>query len=71
MEKVLTPESSQISSIGYDVNTKVFEIVYKSNGSTYHYTDISLELWEGAKAAESKGKYCAAHIKSHKFTKIV
>lgn len=64
-----TPNSSQISSIGYDVDKKIFEIIYK-NGSKYHYADVEPELWEQAKAAESIGKFCAAHIKPHKYTKI-
>ena len=69
MEIKQTPESSQISSIGYDVDKKIFEIVYK-NGSKYHYFDCKLELWDQAKAADSVGKFCAAHIKPHKYIKI-
>jgi len=70
MDKKLTPESSQISSIGYDAKTKVFEVVYKSNGSIYHYKDVKPELWEEAQKADSIGKYVGAYIKSHKFTKV-
>ena len=65
-----TPESSQISSIGYDADTKIFEIVYKSNQSKYHYKDVSPNLWVEAQNCESIGKFCGAHIKSHKFTKV-
>ncbi len=65
-----TPESSQISSIGYDVDTRIFEIVYK-NGSKYHYKNVKPELWEEAQTAISIGKFCAANIKPHEFTKIV
>jgi len=71
MEKHLTPDSSQISSIGYDENKKIFEVVYKSNGSVYHYSEVKPELWQQAKEAVSIGKFVGAHIKNHKFTKIV
>jgi len=70
METKLTPESSQISSIGYDAEKKIFEVVYKSNGSRYHYHNVSADLWEKAKAADSVGKFVGAYIKSHKFTKV-
>lgn len=64
-----TPDSSQIHSIGYDKERKIFEIVYK-NMAKYHYFQVSEELWEKAQAAESIGKFCSAHIKPHEYKLI-
>jgi len=65
-----TPDSSQIKSIGYDSESKVFEVIYK-NGAKYHYSNVSPELWEEAKTAPSIGKFVHANIKSHEYKKIV
>jgi len=65
----LTPESSQIHSIGYDKERQTFEVVYK-NGAKYHYYNVSEELWEKAQTAESVGKFCSAHIKPHEYKLI-
>ena len=64
-----TPDSSQIKSIGYDAEHKIFEITYK-NDAAYHYFDVAPELWEQAQSAESVGKFCAEHIKTHKYKLI-
>lgn len=69
METKLTPESSQIHSIGYDKESKTFEIVYK-NKSKYHYYNVAEELWQQAQSAESVGKFCSAHIKPHEYKLI-
>lgn len=69
METKLTPNSSQIKSVGYDKENKIFEIVYK-NDAKYHYSDVSEDLWEKAKEAESIGKFCAAYIKPHNYKLI-
>jgi len=65
----LTPDSSQIHSIGYDKEKQIFEIVYK-NGAKYHYLEVLEELWEKAQTAESVGKFCSAHIKPHQYKLI-
>lgn len=64
-----TPDSSQIKSVGYDSDTKVFEIVYKNN-ATYHYFDVAPELWQQAQSAPSIGKFYAQYIKPHKYKLI-
>ena len=69
METRQTPDSSQIKSIGYDKESKVFEIVYK-NDSKYHYYNIEPNLWTDAQTCESIGKFCAAHIKPNKYKLI-
>lgn len=69
MEIKLTPDSSQIKSIGYSAEDKVFEIIYK-NDAKYHYYDVAPELWEQAKQAESIGKFCHANIKNHQYKRI-
>lgn len=65
----LTPDSSQIHSIGYDKERQTFEIVYK-NMAKYHYYDVPEELWQQAQTAESIGKFCTAHIKPHSYKLI-
>jgi len=62
-------ESSQISSIGYDEKSKVFEVVYKTGGK-YEYYDVSADLWIKAQEAQSVGKFVHAYIKPHKYKKI-
>ncbi|MFA7289595.1 MAG: KTSC domain-containing protein [Melioribacteraceae bacterium] len=69
MKIKLTPDSSQIHSIGYDEERKTFEIVYK-NMAKYHYFNVPAELWQQAQTATSIGKFCGAHIKSHDYKLI-
>jgi len=64
-----TPDSSQIKSIGYDSDTKVFEIVYKNN-ATYEYYDVPPALWFAAQTANSIGKFVNEFIKSYKYKLI-
>lgn len=64
-----TPDSSQIKSIGYDSETKVFEIVYKNN-ATYEYYDVAADLWEAAQSVPSIGKFVNEFIKPHKYKLI-
>lgn len=54
-------ESSTINSIAYEPN----ELYVKfTSGSVYKYKDVSKELFESLKAADSKGKFFGANIKN-------
>ena len=67
----MTPvESSNIASVGYDEQTKVLHIQFKS-GATHAYSDVSPEKHKALMAAESKGKHFIAHIRnSHKSNRV-
>ena len=71
MEMIIkqTPDSSQIKSIGYNKEEKIFEITYK-NGAIYDYFDVDPSLWEQAQTAPSIGKFCAQYIKPHSYKLI-
>jgi len=66
-----TPDSSQILSIGYDKEQKIFEVIYKGKtNSTYHYYSVVESLWEDAQKAESIGKFVSTYIKPHQYKKV-
>ncbi len=62
MEYVATPESSNISQIGYDRDTSVLEVEF-NNGGTYLYYDVPESVWEEFKGADSKGQFLHQQIK--------
>lgn len=64
VDLIFTPESSQITAIGYDAQSQTLVIRFKSNGAVYHYFDVPPATWEGFKAAESKGRFFGKNIKS-------
>ena len=56
-------ESSNISQIGYDELEFVLYVTFH-NGSTYFYTDMPMNIWEGFLDAPSKGSYFWQNIRS-------
>ena len=60
-------ESHQIAAIGHDAATEILAIQFKSwkggTGSTYYYSNFTVEDFAAFKAAESKGKHFGEHIK--------
>ena len=56
--------SSNISSIGYDEDSRTLEIEFHS-GSIYQYFDVPLNIYQELMSAGSKGQYFAAHIKGY------
>lgn len=62
MEWIETPESSNISRIGYDEANRVLKIEFK-NGSLYDYFDVPVNVFEGMRNAPSKGQYLAQQVK--------
>ncbi len=60
--ELVTVESSMIHAIGYDKNKRILEIVFNT-GSTYQYSDVPLEEYQGLLNAESKGRYFLANIR--------
>lgn len=63
--------SSNIASIGYDVDNMVLEVEFL-NGSIYQYYDVPQIIYDGLMAADSHGKYLAAYIKKggYRYTRI-
>lgn len=57
-------DSSSISRIRYNENTKVLEIEF--HGRLYQYFDVPTHIFEGLRnAVDSHGKYFNQHIKGH------
>jgi len=55
-------ESSTMQAIGYDPDSHVLEIEFKS-GRVYQYADVPQGEYEGMMAATSKGRYLNSNIK--------
>ena len=57
-------DSSSISRIRYNENTKVLEIEF--HGGLYQYFDVPVHIFEELRnAVDSHGKYFNQHIKGH------
>ena len=54
--------SSNIHSIGYDVNSSTLEVQFL-NGSIYQYFSVPHTLYLGLMSAVSHGEYLDAYIK--------
>ncbi len=55
--------SSNISSIGYDLNSNVLEIEFIA-GTVYQYFDVPEYVWKELMEAGSHGSYFAQNIKN-------
>ncbi|HYQ15907.1 MAG TPA: KTSC domain-containing protein [Polyangiaceae bacterium] len=55
-------ESSSLRSIGYDRRTATLEIEF-DGGGVYRYEDVPLEIWQGLRQADSKGKFFQANVR--------
>jgi hypothetical protein len=60
--RLIEVESSLIYAIGYDVGTKVLEVVLK-NEQTYQYDGVPPEVYEMFMRAESKGKFFGENVR--------
>ena len=63
--------SSNLSSVGYDPDTKTLEIEFL-NGGLYQYFDVPLNIYNGLMAASSHGTYFDQYIKKggYRFKKL-
>ena len=61
--------SSMITSIGYDPDTCILEVEFKSDGAIWHYHDFPEYLWYEFEAADSKGKFFHQNIRG-KFNEV-
>ena len=60
----ISVKSSNIRSIGYDVDSSMLEIEFNS-GSIYQYSGVPEHEYNGLLNASSKGRYLNTHIKDH------
>jgi hypothetical protein len=65
-QSVLTPDSSQIHSLGYCSTRQIAFVRFKSSPERvcYAYPDFSQDLWDAWIAAESIGKFFYKHVKN-------
>ncbi len=64
VENLSAKESGQIDWARYDSDTGVLEIDFKGKTpSTYAYDGFPAHEWDSFKAAESKGKFFASHVR--------
>ena len=62
--------SSNIASIGYDVNSQTLEIEFL-NGGVYQYFDLPQYVYEELMSASSHGQYLARDIKgTYRYSKV-
>ena len=55
--------SSNLKSVGYNVDTKILEIEFH-NGSVYQYYGVPLNVYEGLMKAPSHGKFFHVYIRN-------
>lgn len=56
-------ESTNIKSVGYDVDTKTLEVEFLT-GAVYQYRDVPPEKYQELLEAESVGKYFYAQVRA-------
>lgn len=61
----LTPQSSKVYGYGYEPDTKTLAVRFKGfdgkpRDNTYHYPDVTPEMFAALDSAESKGKHINA-----------
>lgn len=55
-------ESSNLEAIGYSAEDQILQVRFKS-GKTWRYRDFPPSAYSRLMAAESKGKFFAAHVR--------
>ena len=64
-------ESSNLASVGYDVNSSILEVEF-NNGGIYQYSNVPSRVYEGLMNADSHGSYFDKNVKKagYSFRKI-
>lgn len=62
VETIDSPQSSNVLQGSYDDTSRTLEIAF-ANGAIYRYDNVPPEVWQGYKAAGSKGQYVARQIR--------
>ena len=63
MTWIATPDSSNIAGFDYDSDRQIL-IVEFQKGGRYNYYDVPEAVFEGMKAAPSKGQFLAQNVKN-------
>ncbi len=62
--------SSNLKSIGYDINTSILEVEFK-NGRVYQYFNVPINVYNALINASSIGKYLNSNIVGvYKYTEL-
>lgn len=62
--------SSNVKSIGYDINTSILEVEFK-NGRVYQYFNVPINVYNALINASSIGKYLNSNIVGvYKYTEL-
>lgn len=62
--------SSNLKSIGYDINTSILEVEFK-NGRVYQYFNVPINVFNAFINASSIGKYLNSNIVGvYKYTEL-
>jgi hypothetical protein len=63
--------SSNLASIGYDVNNEILEVEFLKSGDLYQYFDVPTNVYKELMNAPSHGVYFSANIRNdYKFEKL-
>lgn len=55
-------KSSNVASVGYDVNGKKLEVEFK-DGAVYQYLEVSAEVHSRLRRSKSPGKFIHTYVK--------
>jgi hypothetical protein len=61
---MITVNSTNIDSVGYNADTQTLTVKFKVSGQIYEYLNVPQTLYESLMTAESKGKYINDNIRS-------
>jgi hypothetical protein len=61
---MITVNSTNIDSVGYNADTQTLTVKFKGSGQLYEYLNVPQTLYESLMTAESKGKYINDNIRS-------
>lgn len=63
-------DSSNIRSIGYDVQRQILEIEF-TNGGIYQYDGVPKSVYDRFMSSPSKGRFFSAHIRDKYLTRKI
>ena len=62
MEWIETPESSTMNGFGYEAESQVLTVEFKSGGR-YNYYDVPDHVFEQMRSSSSRGQFLAQNVK--------
>lgn len=70
MSWIATPESSSIAGFEYVEERRMLIVEFKS-GARYNYFDVPAAIYEGMKAASSRGQFHAKNVvNKYRYAKV-